>query len=133
MARDPTTFSRVSTGYKDSANTLASSSADFQCLGGIIGASGTQLTEVSITTHACDFGSVNPYGYSTITVGITGVADGDFLLTTRPSLYSGTHDALSVFAVSGDTTGEANLVAINSGATAVDPGAGVVNILRITF
>ena len=34
MARDPTTFSRLSTGYKSSANTIAESNYDFSCIDG---------------------------------------------------------------------------------------------------
>lgn len=137
MARDPTTFSRVSTGYKDSANTIGESGYDLGFLDAVgttltLGG-GTKLTNLSITTHSADWGSVAQYGYSTITVGITGVADGDLLLAMYPSLFSGTYNALSVYATSGDTTGEANLIAINSGATAVDPAAAVVNVLRVTF
>jgi hypothetical protein len=135
MARDPTTFSRVSTGYKDSANTIAESGYDLDFIDGVgdtltLGG-GTTLTHVSVTTHTVDFGSVTAYGYSTLTVGVSGATYEDAFLVTTPSIWSGADDALSVAARSGDTTGEVDLVCVNSGATARDATSGTFIVTRI--
>jgi len=162
MARDPTTFSRVSTGYKDSVNTIAESGYDFSCIdgyaetltvnAGVTGAltgavtgttgtfstslgvgGGTAITSLSITTHTVDFGSVTAYGYSTLTVGISGATYEDGFFVTTPSIWSGADDALSVTARSGDTTGEVDLVCVNSGASDRDATSGTFIVLRVGF
>jgi len=144
MARDPTTFSRVSTGYKDSVNTIAESGYDFSFIDGYgetltLGTSfgvggGTTVTGFSVTTHSVDFGAVDGEASSLVTVGITGAAGDDGLFVTRPSTWSGAaYQTIVLAAQSGDTTGEVNVICANSGTTSTDPAAGVITILRVAF
>lgn len=52
MARKPTTFSRVSSGYKDSKNTLAESGYDFGCIDGYVAGTLTNAGGYTGTTGA---------------------------------------------------------------------------------
>ena len=93
---------------------------------------GTALTGLSVTSVNVDFGELGiSGGQSTTTVGVAGATDGDILLVTLPSIWSVADYQVNVTASSGDTTGEVNLTALNSGLTAVNPTAGNFQILRI--
>jgi len=144
MARKPTTFSKVSTGYNDSVNTVGESGYDLGFIDGygttltlatsLNVAGGTALTGLSATTHSIDFGAVSGENASLKTVGIAGATGDDVLLITRPSTWSGAaYNVLTVAAQSGDTTGEVNVICFNSGTTNTDPAAAVFSILRIAF
>ena len=155
MPRPPTRFSRMSVGFVSSAESLVDRDAGdtgdvFSVTGGsafgevsttvltattsLAVGGGTTLEKISAVTVAADFGSVTSIGGgSTITVGVAGVVDGDLLYAQRPSIWSGAYGALTLDASSGDTTGEVNLTANNSGITAIDSASAVVNILHINF
>jgi hypothetical protein len=163
MARAPTTFSRLSTGYLDSASTIGEDSYDMSFIdgycetltsnagvtgdltGAVAGTTGTFSTSLSvgggttiealsITTVAADFDSVTSLQPdSTITVAVASAADGDLLYAMKPSLWSGAQSQLQIGCTSGDTTGEVNLTCHNSGITSIDPASAVVTILRVNF
>ena len=95
---------------------------------------GTTLTNVSLVAETLNFGSVDDHGgASTLTVGISGATYEDLYVVTTPSIWSGLDDTLSVTARSGDTTGEVDIVCVNSGFTARDATEGTFIVMRVGF
>lgn len=173
MARAPTLFSRVSTGWSDSAQSLADVDAgdtgeDFSCINGaatgtwaVTGAltqtgaatfsstvtaagqitatsgiavgGGDAVTVISTTTASVDIGNLTAGNKSVDTVALSGATNGDTLIVSPDSLYSGDWEWVELRAVSGDTTGEVNLLSSNVSTEAIDPGAMTFRITRIGF
>ena len=156
MARKPTTFSKVSTGYNDSANSVLESgydlgfidgygtnltlgdgltvTGDLSVTGDVVVADGTTIGGFSLTTHTIDFGSLGVSGgQSTVTVGIASALKDDGFFISVPSIWSVADYQVDVKVSSGSTTGEVNVTALNSGLTTVDPTSGTFTILRVGF
>lgn len=155
MARKPTTFSKVSTGYKDSARSIAENAYDLGFINGYgtdltlgddltITGTGTFtggvtidgadiLTDLNVTTSTVDFGSLGVSGgTSTVTVALSGATKtGKYYFVSAPSGWYATYPTVSLGVSSGDTTGELNLTATNSGLTAVDPASSTFAILEL--
>ena len=140
MAISPTRFSRVSIGWRDSAKSLvdldpADTGPAASITGGVVfGNSGSQLNTISSTTASVDFGSVAAFESSSVlTVGVSGLTRGDTLIATLDANWSlaAGHRDLSIFASSSSTVGEANVWAVNSTLTAVNPAGVVVRFTRI--
>ena len=163
MARGPTTYSKISTGYVDSGNTIAESNYDFSCIDGyaetltvnagvagdLTGAvtgttgtfstslgvgGGTTITSIHAVAEILDFGNLGVSGgVSTLTAAVSGATYSDAFMVTTPSIWSGLDDLVIVTARSGDTTGEVDIIAVNSGLSARDCTAGSFIITRIGF
>lgn len=141
MARDPTRLSRVSVGYdnevqenvdKDAGDAGAVFSTT--TYGTDIGESGTgPIVQISTHTFATDLGTIAVQDSSVATVGISGATRGDSFIVQHDSEWSGADHDIVVTAQSGDTTGEVNIIAVNSTLTAVDTTAAVFRVTRINF
>jgi hypothetical protein len=161
MARPPTRHSRLSVGYHSSAQTLpdydaadtgavfsvtgdsvfdsaVSIAGNLTATGGISVGGGGEITAASSATAELDFGSIAiSGGQSTLTMALAGASGSatntDVFIINPSSEWSGTDYQLQITVNSGDTAGEINVTAINSGLTAVDPAATVFRVTRLAI
>ena len=95
---------------------------------------GTTITSLSLVTETLNFGSVDDHGgTSTLTMGISGATYEDAFFVTAPSIWSGLDDTVSITARSGDSTGEVDVIAVDSSFTARDLTEGTFVLMRVGF
>lgn len=142
MARYPTTFSRVSSGYKDSKNTLAETGYDlgfFDSIGTNLTLSGTLAGAAYTGTTAAFTSTLSANGAATFqsTVTVRGQTTANSLLAQSGATFNSTVSIggavtqLSTVTTLGQTTatggvaigGGANVVALSTATAAVSLGA----------
>lgn len=142
MAIAPTRYSRVSTGFVSSNQSItdvdaADTGNDFSCINGAATGSfsiggGAALAGVSTVTASFDFGSLAGLDSSSTTVALAGAAVGDPVLLGYPSNYSGAYYDLDFTALC-NVAGVATLKVTNSAATAIDPGVLAFRFTAINY
>ncbi len=129
MARAPTTFSRVSTGYKDSKNTIAEAGYDLSCIALYVAGSVTNAGGATGTTAAFT-STLSANGAATFQSTVSSRAQGTFTgllvrsgTTTSNLSSSGTITAVNLIVQSVTTL---------TGGVAVGTGGALTNISTAT-
>ena len=91
---------------------------------------GTDVAGISSSIVSVNLGSVAPNDSSTVSVALANAADGDIIIGTPASIWSGAYfDLALTYTV--EQAGAVTIAAANSTATAVDPDAMNFRIMRI--
>ena len=67
------------------------------------------------------------------TVALSGATNGDVILVSPDSTYSGNYEWIQLQGQSGATTGEVNVIASNTSNAAIDAAAMTFRVTRIGF
>ena len=101
---------------------------------GIAVGGGAAVTVISTATQALDLGVISAHESSSVTAGLTGVAEGDHVLIQPDSTWTGAYYDVGLEAHSTSTAGEVNIVARNSTATdSADLASVTIRMTAIRF
>ena len=136
MARDATRFSRISVGFADSVNSLpAVDAGDTGAVFSVTGPAvfdGNTLPAISSTTVAFNFGSIAAFDSSSLTAALANAADGDTIIATPGSTWSGAYFDLAITA-NVQSAGVVEVALVNSTNTAINPNAATFRLTRMAF